>query len=303
MDYGKIIGNSFKIAWRHKTLWLFGLFAGGGEAGYHFDDSWLERHEVGFDLEQFFQTWDLSFDWHLLIPIALALGILSLGFLVMHLISVPALIDGVNKIQRGGIYRLASSFSVGLDFFWRFLGLSLIAFVVILGVFLAAVAVGFISYAIHWGVLVFSILIMIPLLIGTIFGLVSTIELATRAMVVRNIGIFDSIHEGYLLLKRNLVSNILMFLIYIGLSIGLGIGAVIVWAIIGAPIALMALATGIGIIPSIILAAIIGLPVSLVVGGYIGTVLESLYTLFYFELVEPGGQAQASAPAAAAPMA
>jgi hypothetical protein len=94
-----------------------------------------------------------------------------------------------------------------------------------------------------------------------------------------------------------------MFLIYLGLSIGLGLGALLIWAMVGAPIALIALATGLGLVPALVLAMIMGLPISLIVGGFIGTVVESLYTLFYFELVEPGGQVQPSSPAAAAPLA
>ena len=300
MDYGRIISDSFNISWRYKSLWLFGLFAGGGGSGFNFDDSWFKKQDIGFDLEEFFETWDFTFDWHMLIPIGMALAVMGIGFIIMHLISVPALIDGVNKIKRGGSYRLGSSFSVGIDFFWRFFGLSIIAIMLIFGSIILAVAFGFFAYAIHWGVMVFYILIMIPVFLGFIVGTTAVFELGTRAMVVRNIGIFDSISEGYLLLKRNIVNNILMFLIYIGLSIALGLGALLIWAIVGAPIALIALATGLGIIPALILAVIMGLPISLIVGGYIGTVVESLYTLFYFELVEPGGQVQ---PITATPLA
>ena len=302
MDYGRIISDSFRIAWRYKSLWVFGLFAGGGGTGFHFDDSWLEGRDLGFNPEEFLQTWNIPFDWHLLIPIGLALGIMSLAFLVMHLISVPALIDGVNKIKRGGSYRLGSSFSVGIDFFWRVLGLTLIAFIIIFGLIVLAVAFGLAAYAIHVAILVIYILIMIPLFISLMFVIATVVELATRAMVVRDTGVFDSLHEGYLLLRRNLVSNILMFLIYMALTLGLGLGALIVWAIVGAPIALIALATGLGIAPAIILAVIIGMPISLVVGGFSGTALETLYTLYYFELVEPGGQIRPNSTAPAAPL-
>jgi hypothetical protein len=303
MEYGRIISESFRISWRYKSLWVFGLFAGAGGSGFHFDDSWFEKQDLGFDLEEFFQTWDISFDWHLLIPIAVAFTIMGLAFTIMHLISVPALIDGINKIKRGGSYRLGSSFSVGIDFFWRFFGLSVIAVVVIFGAIITAVAFGFFAYAIHWAILVFYILLMIPLFFGFTFVAGSVFELATRAMVVRDIGVFDSIHEGYLLLRRNLGSNFLMCLIYVGLSMGLGLGALLIWAMVGGPIALIALATGLGILPAIILAVIMGLPISLIVGGFIGTVVESLYTLFYFELVEPGGLSKPASAASATPLA
>ncbi len=302
MEYGKIINDSFRIAWKHKSLWLFGLFAGGGGTGFNFDDRLFREYDLGFDLEDFFGSWDIPFDWHLLIPVIVAFAVMGLGFMVMHLISVPALIDGVNKIQRGGEYRLGSSFSVGIDFFWRFLGLSVIGFMIVLSVIMLGIGFGVVAYAVHWAVMVFYILIMIPVFLVFIFGVTSVFELGTRAMVVRDIGVFESLHEGYFLFRHHLGYNAIMFLIYIGFSIGLGIGALMIWAMVGIPIALLVLASGLGIVPAIILAVIMGIPVSLVVGGFCGTALESLYTLYYFDLVEPGGPTQNATPSPAAPL-
>ena len=43
-------------------------------------------------------------------------------------------------------------------------------------------------------------------------------------------------------------------------------------------------------------ALVAGLPVSLVVGGFLGVFYNCLYTLFYFELVEPKQESTATAP-------
>jgi hypothetical protein len=303
MDYGRIISESFRIAWRYKSLWVFGLFASGG-SGFNLDFNNLPLPKTEFDSFGFGESFRFPFDMDLnmLMPIILLIGFMMLGYLIMHLISVPAIIDGVNKIKRGGHYRFGSSFSAGVDFFLRFLGLLLIGFFTMIVVIAVMVAGGFIAYALGDVVLlVLAILGMIPIFMAFLFVFTNMIALTQRAVVVRNIGIADALEESFWLLRRNLVKNLLIFLIEIGFSIALGIAAFIIWFFIGAPIALLVLATGAGIIPAIILAVIIGLPVSLVVGGFSGTVLANIYTLFYFELVEPGGRPKKNVDPAVAP--
>jgi len=303
MDYGRIVTESFQIAWRYKSLWIFGLFAGGG-SGFNLDFSNLPLPKTEFGLRDFGESFRFPFemDWEIMLPVFLLVGCMILGYIIMHLISVPAIIDGVNKIKRGGTYRLGSSFSAGVDFFLRFLGLLLIGVFAFIVVAVAMVVAGILAYAIGDIILlVLALLIIIPVFLVFLFVFTNLFALAQRAMVVRNTGIADALEEGFWLLRRNPVKNLVVFLIEIGFSIALGITAFILWAIIGAPIAVVALATGAGIIPAIILAVIIGMPVSLVVGGFSGSVLQNLYTLFYFELVEPSGPAPPAAAAAPTP--
>ena len=45
MDFGNLISRSFEIAWRHKSLWIFGLFVGGASyLNMDFDEFF--RYEV-----------------------------------------------------------------------------------------------------------------------------------------------------------------------------------------------------------------------------------------------------------------
>jgi len=304
MDYGRIISESFQIAWRYKSLWVFGLFAGGGFS-FNLDLNNFPAFKSDFDTHAFGETMNfpLDIDWQILLPVFLLMGFMMLGYFIMHLISVPALIDGVNKIKRGGTYRFGSSFSAGVDFFLRYLGMILLAIFAFFVVIIVMVIAGAVSYAIAgWILLTPALMLMIPAFFVVVFIFTSVFSLALRAMVVRNIGIADSLEEGYWLFRHNLSKNLIMILILIGFSIGIGIALVIVWLIVGAPIALVTLATGAGLVPAIILAVLIGLPISLVVGGLSGTALQNFYTLFYFQLVEPGGQPQPAATPPAAPL-
>ena len=55
------------------------------------------------------------------------------------------------------------------------------------------------------------------------------------------------------------------------------------------------------IVLTFVLALILGLPVSVVLGGFGGTFLHSLFTLFYFGLVDPSTPYGANPPAAPTP--
>ena len=61
----------------------------------------------------------------------------------------------------------------------------------------------------------------------------------------------------------------------------------LIWAIFGLPIAAIVLASGFGVLAAFGFAFILGLPVMLIAGGFVGTVLSNIYTMFYFELLEP----------------
>jgi hypothetical protein len=301
MDFGKIVNNSFKIAWEHKSLWILGLFAGGSFSGFHWDlgdvkwKKYIDLDSLGMGRH----FWDSLPPLELLVIPLVAFILFFLLFLfIMHLICVPGIIDGVNKISRGGYYSLAGSFKAGLHYFWRFLGLFLLSFFATGLSIVMLVLVGVVFFTMHVALGILSLLVLIPLLILIIIAVTNIYSLTQRSMVVRDISIGDALEEGFYLFKSRFLDNLLVFLIYIGLTIGLGLAAAIIWVIVGLPIGLIVMAMGVSLVPALIAGLILGLPISFVVGGFLGTVFANLYTLFYFELVEPGGvQQPAPAPA------
>ncbi|MCK4633021.1 MAG: hypothetical protein KAT79_07090, partial [candidate division Zixibacteria bacterium] len=158
--------------------------------------------------------------------------------------------------------------------------------------------IGLICFELHWTIGLASLLILIPFGICAVVMGSSIYCLAQRAIVVRKVSIGDGLAEGVTLFTNNIGKNVVMFLIYIGLLIGLGIGEAIIWAIFGIPIAAIILAAGFGIAAAFVAAFVMGLPISLIVGGFVGTVLTNLYTIFYFELLEPSQPTTTTAPPA-----
>ncbi|MDH3890844.1 MAG: hypothetical protein OEV49_07140 [candidate division Zixibacteria bacterium] len=303
MDYGRIIGDSFRIAWQHKSLWVFGLFAGTVGSGLSFDPSARDFFLRGSEWRESVESAGSLIGMELVFAWIMIVFVIGLILMAMHLVCLPALIDSVNKIVRGGLFQLSSSFSVGLDFFWRFLGLALISITIGLIGFGLSVMVGLAMPDVDTAILAIAALLFLPVVLFVSFLLSSIFALAQRAMVVRNVGIADGLHEGFELLRQNLGRSLLVFLIYIGLSIGMAFGLVVILLIIAIPAILVVVIAEDAWVLMVILGFLFGLPLLMAMIAFISTALQNLYTLFYFELVEPRGQVPPGSATPAAPIA
>ena len=305
MDYGRIVNKSFEVAWRFKSLWILGLFAGGGFAGFDWPTKLTEKlglEDVNLDVSRLgLDFWDFSIPKELIISLVIWLLLIGLLFLIMHFIGVAGLIDAANKITRGGRYRLGESFSTGFRHFWPFLAMGVGLFFLIFGfiIFIALFIV--LLFKLHTVLGILGLMFVVPIIFCFAVTSGNIYSLAQRSIVVRGASIGDALEEGYRLFRHNIGKNVVIFLIDIGLSIGLWLLALIVWGIVGIPIAAIVIASGLGWVTAILLGLLLGLPVSLVVGGFSGTVLTNLYTLFYFELLEPPRKEPAVTPPPAGP--
>lgn len=287
MEYGKIINRSFEIAWRHKTLWLLGLFA-GGTISSNIDTGWISD-----DFEFPSGDWggwggrDIipSFDFDPGTIVLMVFGFLMfiMVMMIFHLISVAGLIDAANRIVRGGVYRLFDSIAVGASKFFRFAGLGLLLFAGGVFTIFALVMAGIVSFAINDVVGVISLLFWIPLFFIMIFIFVTIGSLAQRAIVVRDVSIGDGLDEAFYLFKNNFLKSLAIFALYILLVIGIAMLAFIVF---GIPALFYGLLSQSWLVAMITI--IIEMPLMLIASGFVGTALANIYTLFYFELLEPG---------------
>ena len=298
MSFGKIVNESFDIAWKHKLLWIFGLFAGGGagvDVTNFVSDDW-GGHQCNWDGNGFWEAIE-PFYGALTVGLILAVLFAVIVIIACHVISISALIDSVNRIKRGdGRWTFAQAFSTGVDFIFPMLGLIFMSLVV--GVALVAVMVVAVVIAakVGWAAALLVGLIMLPVLMVVIWTISNIVNLSERVMVVRRTGLGNAIEEAFQLFRTNLIDNLLIFLIELGFVIAFVIGGLVIWAIVGIPLAALALLAGSGWIGTAIVIILIGIPISLVVGGFTGTVISNLYTLFYFELV--GASSPASSPTA-----
>lgn len=274
MNYGKIVEDSFGLAWKYKTLWIFGLFAGSlGEFNFQYET------DEPFDFETLeYDSYQGILEY--LAPIMAAILIMVFVLSILRLICSPALIDGVNKITRGGTYKFWDSYSRGLDFFWRYLGLNVLFIAVIVGVTIVTLGI---AVLIHWLLLflMFPVIMIFGFVGGTVFGL------AERSLIVRDNSIGDALEEGWVLFKTNIGKCIVIMLITFGLAFGMAIVLALLGFMLYFPINLLVGGITENIALTFLLAFILGLPVSIVLGGFGGTFLHSLYTLFLFRAGRP----------------
>jgi hypothetical protein len=307
MNYGDLIRDAFRITLHNRYLWFFGFFAGGtgtnffgnvpsGGGNFDFDD--FQRSGGGFTA----QVGQGLSETVLIIGIVVIALLIALFFIALAIVSQGALADSIAAIDRGEGRRFGSAFSSGMGNFLRVLGYYVVFFLVALGLlvvigvpvalliwgtFAATQATGVrVSVAVVVGILAVLLLIVvfIPL---SIIG-----QYALRDIVVRRERVLGSVGSGYRRFRHSIGRSLLLWLIQLGLSIGVGIAFVLVALIVGLILALPAIAlavagssTGVWIAGAI--ALLIFIPLFLVAAGAIGTFFHAYWTLAYLRLTSP----------------
>ncbi|CAN5809612.1 hypothetical protein BH18ACT11_BH18ACT11_07560 [soil metagenome] len=310
MNYGDLIGDTFRLTLRNRYLWFFGFFVGGMGTNFvgnvpsnagNFNPDDFQQSSTGVSglTAQVGQGISSAV---LIVGIVIVVLILALFFITMGIISQGALADSVAAIDRGEGRRFGSTFRTGMANFWRVLGYFVLFFLVTIGLllvigipvalliggtFVATESVGArVTVAVVVGILAILLLIVvfIPL---TIIA-----QYALRDVVVRRERVLGSVGSGYGLFRRNIGRSLLLWLIHLGLSIGIGIAFILAILIVGLVLAIPAIALAVagsstGAIIAGVIAAVILIPLLLVATGAIGTFSHAYWTLAYLRLTAP----------------
>jgi len=320
MNYGDLIRDAFRITLRNRYLWFFGFFAGGTGSNFggnfssagnfnpgNFNPDEWQRSGAGlFGLTAQVGQGVLG-NAVLILGIVVVAILLVLLFIIMATISQGALADSVAAIDRGEGRRFGSAFSSGIANFWRVLGYFVVFILIALGLlvvigipvalliggtFAATQSIGArVSVAVIVGIVAILLLIVvfIPL---SIVG-----QYALREIVVRRERVLGSVGSGYSLFRRNIGRSLLLWLIQLGLSIGLGIAFLLLLLIVGLVLFIPTIALAIAGYSTA--AIIAGVPAGLIVfllflvaTGAIGTFSHSYWTLAYLRIT--GGTPEAT---------
>jgi hypothetical protein len=308
MNYGELIGDAFRITLRNRYLWFFGFFAGGTgfnfptnipSGGGNFDPGNFRQPSTMLSAAQVGQELGTGV---IIAGLVVVVLILALFLIFMAVVSQGALADSVAAIERGDRRGFGSAFRSGLGNFWRVLGYIVVFLLIAIGLLLVigipvALLIGGtfaltqsvgarVSVAVVVGIVAFVALIavFVP------FSIIG--QYALREIVVRRERVLGSVGSGYALFRRNIGRSLLILLIKFGLSIGITIAFILVALIVGLVLAIPAIAlavaglsTGAWIAGGI--AALIFIPLFLVVAGAIGTFSHAYWTLAYLRLTAP----------------
>lgn len=320
MDISEVLARSWRIIWKHKILWIFGILAscarasgsgGGGSSGSQssliFPEldrlyvantggnhlSLLNQTRSSFDLNSLFFHSSPIDEWAVLLII---LGsILLIAILVMFVLSLGVVgqigvIKGAQEADRDVDKLHFSALLVEVKkFFWRVFGLSLVAG---LFVFLAIVVIILFVMTITVMTLGLGLLCLIPiifLLLPVFWGFAVILKQAIISIVIEDHSLSSAIQVGWKLFWANLREMISMTLILdLGLTLIVGILLVIpmllifVLSLIGLLINTTESAW-IGLIVSL-LAGLIYLPVLILLTGILRTYTLTAWTLTFLRL-------------------
>ncbi len=302
MDYGEVFTRAWKIIWKYKVLWIFGILGGcsgsgrGGGGGSGGAGSSLQYRTGSSDLptqwrffffqiQHFFEnvpTWV----WILL---AVVVVILVLLFIVLGTIGRIGLVRGASlgdedapKITFNDLFR------DGLHYFWRVFLLDLlvgIASIIILAIILAP---GIIFSVITLGIGLLCLFPLICLLIPLFWAIGVVVEQSAIAIVLEDLGILAGLARGWEIFKRNLGTMIVMALVlYVGgaiIGFILAIPALI--ALVPLFISFVAISSGPILGLPLLSAALflVYLPFLLVLNGIVQAYIKTSWTLTFRRL-------------------
>ncbi len=326
MDYGEILSRAWKIIWKHKVLWIFGILAscsGGGNNRFNLNQSNGGQPgnmpgQLPPGVEQWFRSVNES-QWITIAVIAVVLiCLVSLISAFLVTMGKIGLIHGASQADQDENVHLTLGglFSDSLRYFWRVFLLNLIVTVITLVIVLVFAVIGFAifggmaglnangdsnSLAAGMGVGIMLFVLCLCCIFVPISIVVNVIlEMAYLAIITEDLSIGAGLSRGWEVLKANLGHVVLLWLI-LGLGIGF-IGGLIIsvpFLLVVAP-AMLAMVgegaarnAGIGI--SLVCCAIY-LPIMLVLRGILESYIRSAWTLAYRRFIGLG--ANAARPAA-----
>ena len=325
MDIGEVLIKSWKIVWKFKVLWIFGIFAGcargggsSGGSGYRTGgvspSGSVQQLPPGFEstVQKGIAFFSNPIVIAAFISLVLVIILLSIFFSVMGRIGlIKGALDADGDAERLSFGEL---WKTGLHYFWRILGLSLLIgspillFYLVIGIggvigFLIYISGpqngSFLAYAPALLVLipVFCALICAALILGVSISFLK--PQAERAIVIENEGVISGLKRGWRVLKENLGAIIFIWLITVIITFVAAFVIALPLLIVLIP-AILAFVFGQGnqtylplIIAGLCIAAYI--PVSLIANGILTAYLETLWTLTYLRLTTPKGDAQPAA--------
>jgi hypothetical protein len=300
MQYMDVVWRSFRISWRHKYLWLIALFAGEGGGSFNFGSGGgggntqaprnIDTTAVQDQITRF-----LSDYAGLIAVLVVAWLVLVVLFFILAAICEGATIRAAAEHDADRPWGLGLSWRAGLNTLWavvRFRLLLIALGLPLLLLFIALVAGTIIAIVNQSGVAV------VPLVIGGLLLVLAGIpyaiylffldRLGSRALVLEQLGATASIARGHRLLIRRLGRTLIVWLLSIAVGIVVGIVAACVLAIVFVPLLLVAgAATANGSGPPvalIVIGAVLLLPLSLVVGGFLSAQSATYWTLAFRRL-------------------
>lgn len=293
MPYWDIVGRSFIIAWRHKYLWLLGLFAGeGGGGSFSYNQGTRQTGNTtnaGHAAQQF-ATW-LSQHWSVIVATAIVWLILIVALFILAAVCEGALIRGAAEHDAERPFGLGSAWRTGVHTMWLIVRLRLLlvalglpAVVVVVGVITGGVIAAFSNNGGLAAILIgLGVLLGLALVVYLIY-LSFLDRLGARTAILEVQPAIESLRRAHRLLFRRLGRALLVWLLSIAVAFAVGIASAIVLLVAAAPLIAGIFATINGSSaawPLIVIGSLFLLIVALPVIGFTSAQMSTYWTLAF----------------------
>lgn len=311
MEFGQIIKKAWRITWRHRFLWVLGIFAGitgagGGGGSYNRSYSSGRPGTWGSSGPPFTAAGAGRFaaSMERWIPVIIA-GVtiwilLALLFWALSLAARGGLVWAVDELEEGRRPTLGSAWTRGFSHIWSVLGLGLmlqlpmLVAVIALGAAIAvpivlAFAKGgrFAPAAIVPACGALAIGIPLLLVMGFILGIMYVIAL--RRVVLDRVGAVQSAKDAWMTFRARFKDTALMWLINWGLNVAaslvLAIPIVVLTFVFAIPGFVAGAAGRWGVVAGLVAVwLLIVIAISVLYAGIWGTFTSALWTILYRRL-------------------
>lgn len=321
MDFGEVLGKAWKILWKFKVLWIFGILASCGTrsgGNFNFNNSYRTGGN-GFSgpppnlppavmdaLNRFARLFENpQFIWEFVAAIVAIVCVIALVEIVLAVIGRVGLIKGVWEADEGAErLTFGGLWNRSMPFFWRVFWMSVLVglpfFIVILVVVASSVLVlipVLDNNAAGAGTVFLTLLPVLCVLFCVVFILAIVVGFVVRmgenAIVVENQPLLGGFQRGWDVLVKHLGPILIVWLITVVISLVAGIVIALPLLIVLVPIFIAFFTSGfsgnISYTPLIVAALCIVayIPVSLLANGILMTYIQSLWTLTYLRLTKP----------------
>jgi hypothetical protein len=301
VDHFEIVKRAWRITWRYRILWVFGLFAaaaggGGGLRGYSGNN---------FNSLDAVRSWAVA-NLPFIILATAALFLIGIAFWIVSIAARGGLVYLVNEAAEERPVRARPGWAVGFHFWGRtflislLLALPIIAIAVVVGIFVAiavvgasaggaAAASGFLGIC---GAVAAALVILVPL--GILIGILDQIGL--RHGVLDDMPAVDAIKAAWWDVRHRFSGVAVMWVLLFAITLGYGV--VIAIAAVALFVPALALAAFRAWAAAALL-SLVAIAVLLLPSAIFNTLYSSAWTLFFRRLT--GREAASTLPAHAAP--
>ena len=302
MDYLDNVWRSFRITWRHKYLWLIALFSGesGSSGSFNFNvpsnrtgaGSVYNTTQIQDQVTSFLTNYA-----GLIIALVVLLLVLVVVFFLLGAVCEGATIRSSAEHDAERQWGLGLAWRAGVHTMWPIVRFRLLIFALalpIILVVLALITASIIAFSgnnsgLGVGLVLVGVVLVLPLIVYAIY-LSFLDRLGSRALVLEQLGARAAIVRAHRLLVKRLGRTLLVWLFSIVVALIVGIATACVFSIIFIPLALIGVAIVAAannfsaVVLVIIIGALLVLPISLVLGGFLAAQSSTYWTLAFRRL-------------------